>query len=77
MILRLDISFENFRVRSLALKQPLVNFSFGSFVWKFSLGIFRLIYSAWNVSLGNFRFGSFAWELSLRILLDLSLALSL
>ena len=53
------------------------NFSLGSFVWKLSPGIFRLIYSAWDVSLGNFRLGSFAWELSLRILRDLSLARSL
>ena len=74
---RLAISVENFHLKSFVLKNSLGNSSFGSFIWKRLPLIFRLIYSAWDVSLGNFRLGSSAWELALRILRDLSLALSL
>ena len=58
---RLDISLGNFLLRSFALKHSLVDFSFGSFVWQLSPGIFLLIYSA-----GMFRLETVVYDLSLR-----------
>ncbi len=51
----LDSPLRNCCLRSLAVKHSLDDFNCGSFAWKLSPGIFRLIHSAWDLSLKSFR----------------------
>ena len=67
-----ELSLEAFR-----FEPSLGNFTFGSFVWKLWPGIFRLIYSAWDVSLGGLSFTSLRLGTFAGILRDLLLAISL
>ena len=58
----MELSLGSFRLGFFDLKRSRGNFRFGSVVWELSLGIFRLIYSAW---FGIFRLESFVWDPSL------------